>query len=185
VDALARERIEVDRQRRHQRLALAGAHLGDLAGVQGHAADQLDVEVAHLQRPLARLADGGERLGQERVERLAGADAAAELFGLGAQLGVAQLLERGLERVDLLHDLPVLLQQPVVAAAEDRSEKLGQHRVEGRWKRRFGPTRECASAGQGRGGPVRNCGRPERMQGDARRPLGAKEPEILPAGPGG
>src|SRR6185369_17916560 len=61
------------------------------------------------------------------VERLALGVAAAELFGLGAQLGVAQLLVRGLEGVDLVHDVPVLLEQPVVAAAEDRGEKLGQH----------------------------------------------------------
>jgi hypothetical protein len=47
VHALAGQRVEVDRQRRHQRLALAGAHLGDLAVVQHHAADELDVEVPH------------------------------------------------------------------------------------------------------------------------------------------
>ena len=109
------------------RFALAGPHLRDRAVVEDHAADQLDVEVAHLQHPLAGLAHGGERLGQERVERLALGVAAAELLGLGTQLGVAQLLVRGLEGVDLLHDVPVLLQQPVVATAEDRGEKLGQH----------------------------------------------------------
>jgi hypothetical protein len=68
VNALAGERVQVDRQGRHQRLALAGAHFGDLAGVERHAADQLDVEMAHLQRPLARLAHRGEGLGQERVK---------------------------------------------------------------------------------------------------------------------
>ena len=65
------ERVQVDRQRRDERLALAGAHFGDLAVVQRHAADQLHVEVAHLQRALAGLADDGEGLGQQRVERLA------------------------------------------------------------------------------------------------------------------
>ena len=71
VDARAGERIEIDRQRRDERLALAGAHFGDLAVVQRHAADQLHVEVAHLQHALAGLAHDGERLGQQRVERLA------------------------------------------------------------------------------------------------------------------
>jgi hypothetical protein len=75
VHAVAGERIEVDRQRRDERLAFAGAHFGDLAVVQRHAADQLDVEVAHLQRALAGLAHDGERLGQQRVERLAVGDA--------------------------------------------------------------------------------------------------------------
>ena len=46
VDALAGERIEVDRKRCHQRLAFAGLHLGDVALVQHHAADQLHVEMA-------------------------------------------------------------------------------------------------------------------------------------------
>src|SRR5436190_11114865 len=175
VDALALQRIEIDRQRRHQRLALAGAHLGDLAGVQRHAADQLDVEVAHLEGPLARLADSGEGLGKERVERLAGGDASAELFGLGTQLGVAQLLERRLERVDLLHDLPVLLEQPVVATAEDRGEKLGQHRVGGKMKRR-NPGRVRAPA---RRAETRLELRPAGMNARReRRPRGAEEPEI-------
>ena len=71
VHALAGQRIEVGRQRRDERLAFAGAHFGDLAVVQRHAADQLHVEVAHLQRALAGLAHDGERLGQQRVERLA------------------------------------------------------------------------------------------------------------------
>ena len=46
MDAAAGERVEIDRQRRHQRLALAGLHLGDPALVQDHAADQLHVEMA-------------------------------------------------------------------------------------------------------------------------------------------
>jgi hypothetical protein len=75
VHAVAGERVEVDRQRRDERLAFAGAHFGDLAVVQRHSADQLDVEVAHLQRALAGLAHDGERLGQQIVERLAVRDA--------------------------------------------------------------------------------------------------------------
>jgi hypothetical protein len=118
------------------------------------------------------------------AERLAGADAAAELFGLCAKLGVAQLLERGLERVDLLHDLPVLLEQPVVAAAEDRSEKLGQHRVGGRME---GAVRAApGAAAPARAAEARLELRPAGMNARRRRrPLGAKEPQILPAGPGG
>jgi len=56
----------------HQRLALAGAHLRDLALVQRDAAHQLHVEVAHAEHALARLANHGEGLGQDRVERRAG-----------------------------------------------------------------------------------------------------------------
>jgi hypothetical protein len=39
--------------------------------VQGHAADQLHVEVAHAQGAAPRLAGHGKRLGQQAVEGLA------------------------------------------------------------------------------------------------------------------
>ena len=149
----AGERIEVRGQRRHQRLAFAGAHLGDLAVVQRDAADQLHVEVAHVERALAGFAHHGERFGQQLLERfLARAversvlrasasrlpprsasrrrpgrlrepllDALPELVGLRAQLGVGELRDLRLERVDRAHRAAVLLEQPVVAAAEDLS----------------------------------------------------------------
>jgi hypothetical protein len=85
VHALAGQRVQVDRQRRGQRLALAGAHLGDLAVVQHHAADQLHVEVAHAEHALAGLAHHGEGFGQQVVERLARGHALAEFVGLAAQ----------------------------------------------------------------------------------------------------
>ena len=54
VDAAAGHRVEDARRAARQGLALAGLHLGDLALVEDGAADQLDVEVAHPERPLAR-----------------------------------------------------------------------------------------------------------------------------------
>ena len=71
VHAAAGERIEIDRKRRDQRLAFAGLHLGDLAFVQDHAADQLNVEMALAERALGGLAHGGECRHQEIVERRA------------------------------------------------------------------------------------------------------------------
>ena len=70
VDAVARQRVEEDGQRRGQGLALAGLHLRDRARVQDHAADQLDVVVALSEHPLARLAAERKSLGQQVVERL-------------------------------------------------------------------------------------------------------------------
>ncbi len=75
VHALAGQRVQVDRQGRDQGLALTGTHFGDLALVQDHAADQLDVEVTHAHHALASLADDGEGLGQDLVEGLALGDA--------------------------------------------------------------------------------------------------------------
>ena len=79
VDAVAGEGVQVDRQGRDQGLALAGLHLGDPAEVQGHAAHQLDVEVALADGPPGRLPDGGEGLDEQVVERLAVVEPLPEL----------------------------------------------------------------------------------------------------------
>ena len=71
VDALALQGVEVRRQGGDQGLALAGLHLGDAAVVDRRAADELDVVVPLLDRPLGRLADQGERLDEQAVERVA------------------------------------------------------------------------------------------------------------------
>ncbi len=107
--------FEVAGERGHQRLAFAGLHFGDLALVQHHAADQLHVEVAHLHRAPARLADHREGLGQNLVQRRAfgrldfvgvgdafepGGNARAELSRLGAQLFVRELFHLRLHRAD-------------------------------------------------------------------------------------
>ncbi len=86
VDAFAFQGVQVGRQRRHQRLALAGLHLGDGAAVKNRPADDLDVEMPHVQHPAAGLADDGECLGHEIVQRLALGQALAEfrLFWLEA-----------------------------------------------------------------------------------------------------
>jgi len=65
VHAGAGKRVEIRGQRRRQRLALAGLHLGDLAVVQHHAAHQLHVEVAHAQGALRRFSDYCESFGQQ------------------------------------------------------------------------------------------------------------------------
>ena len=129
VYTAAGQRIQVRGQCGDQRLAFAGAHFGDLPVVQTHAADQLHVEMAHLQGALARFAHHGERLGHDRVECLALSDALLERRRLRLQLVVRQRGNRGLQRVDLCDDLRVLLQKPLVPAAEDLGKNIGDHRV--------------------------------------------------------
>ena len=126
MHAFAGERIEVDRAGGDQRLAFAGAHLGDRAFVQDKAADELDVEMALFQRPLGRFAHGGEGGRGEVVERLAGGEFRAKLDGLCPQLIVGQRLELGLERVDGRNLGLVALQASVVG----RAEHPFHHRVE-------------------------------------------------------
>ena len=118
MDALAGKRVEVARERGHERLALARLHLGDLTLVQGHAADELHVEVAQADGALGRLAHDGEGLGQQVVERLAGGEALAEQTRLVAELVVAHGLVGGLERVDGVDVLPIALQVLVGAEGE-------------------------------------------------------------------
>ena len=68
VDAAAGHRVERGRERRHERLALAGLHLRDPALVEDDAAHQLDVERAHAQLAAADLASGREDVRQDVVE---------------------------------------------------------------------------------------------------------------------
>ena len=62
---------------------------------------------------------------------LAAGSALAQLGRPGLQGGIVVLLELRLERVDLLDRAAIGLEQPVVAATEDRGEKLGQHAAGG------------------------------------------------------
>ncbi len=85
------ERVEIDRESRHQGLAFAGLHFGDLALVQHHAADQLHVEVAHVEHAPSGFAHHREGFVQNLVQHL-GHQAVAlglQLLGaIGATVGV-------------------------------------------------------------------------------------------------
>ena len=74
MHAATRDRIEIDRQGRHQRLAFTGLHLGNLAAMEDDAADQLHVEVPHVEGAAPGLADDRERLRQQVVQRFAGGE---------------------------------------------------------------------------------------------------------------
>ena len=82
MHAAARQRVEVDGQDGHQRLALARLHLGDAPLMQHHSAEQLRVVRHHVpgnagpprfpflaQQAAARFLDHGERLRNHAVER--------------------------------------------------------------------------------------------------------------------
>ena len=126
------ERVQVQRQRGHERLALAGLHLGDAALVQHHAADQLHVEVAHAD------ACAGRPRGRRRTPRAAGRRAprprrAARGTRRSSRAARRRrALDLGLERVDLAHTLLHALQRPALAGAEDLLEDahlLGWYRT--------------------------------------------------------
>ena len=120
MHALAGQRIEIDRQRRHERFALACTHLGNLALMQRHAAHELHVKVTHFQHATARLANHSKRLGQQCVKRFALADALLEFRRFAAQLVIGEGFDTVFERVGLDDLGAVLLEQAVVATAENR-----------------------------------------------------------------
>ena len=109
VHALAGQRVEVGRQRGGEGFAFAGLHFGDAALVQDDAADDLHGERLDREHAPHGLAAGGERLGQNVVERGADRKALLERFGLALELVVGHFCvfvverEHGfLERLDAL-----------------------------------------------------------------------------------
>lgn len=86
--------------------------------MQGHATDQLDVEVAHAHHPLASLANHGEGFGQQLVERFALGVALLEFSRFRLQLLVGERHHLGLERIDGLYSLGHALYITLVLASK-------------------------------------------------------------------
>src|SRR6266545_11277 len=122
VDALALERVQVEREAGDERLAFARLHLGDVALVEDDSAHQLDVEHPLARFAQARLSDGRERLEEQVLECLAVLQSLPELGRLGAQLLVGERLEVRLERGDVGRLLLQALEPPAFADAQDLLE---------------------------------------------------------------
>ena len=132
MHALAGQGVQIGREGGDECLALAGAHLGDVAAVQEDAAHQLDVEGAQAERTLGGLAAIGEGLGQHGVKALAALlHALLQLAGALDDALVGQRGKLGLQGVDLRHQGTHRLDRTVVRGAKDlpckRSET--QHHV--------------------------------------------------------
>ena len=141
-----RQRVEIEREARDERLALAGLHLGDVALVEDDAAHHLDVEHALVGLAHTRLADGGVRLEEQVLEHLAVVEPLPELGRLRAQLLVRERLELGLERRDVRGLVLNPLHATALADAENlfESAELRHHR---QGTARRGPN--CRSAALG------------------------------------
>ena len=151
VDTASGDRVEIRGQRRHQRLALAGGHLADLALVQNHAADQLDVEVTHTHRTAGRVPADREGLDQDRIDLGAVGQALAELVAFRAKGIVGERLELRFERVDGNHVRLKSLDVALVLGTEDFSENGIQHASTIIQAGLFGPA-TCRRGAPGRGG---------------------------------
>ena len=127
MHAATGERIQIHRKGRDQRLAFAGLHLGDVAFVQHHAADQLHVEMPLAEGALGRLADGCEGRDQDVVQRLAPFELLLEFVGAGAQRLVGELGDLALERVDGVDPRLIGLDPPVVGGTEELAGERADH----------------------------------------------------------
>ena len=127
MDALAFKRVQIGGERRHQRLAFAGAHFGDFAAMQDDAADHLDVEVTHAQHADRCFADGRESFGQKAVQRFAIGQALTEARRLAHQFIIAHRLDRRFEGGDLVDDLAQRFHITFVGRSEDRLGECAEH----------------------------------------------------------
>ena len=127
VDAVAPEGVEVGGKGGHEGLALAGSHLRDAPFVKHLAADELHVEVAHLERAPPRLAHDRECFGDQGVERLSGLPPAAQGRGDARELRVAPFPQAGLELVDRGHGTAIAAQQALVARPDHPAQDVRHH----------------------------------------------------------
>ena len=125
VHAAAAQRVEEGGHGGRQRLALAGLHLGDPAPVHDGGAEHLRVEVPLRDLPAGGLAHQGVGLRLDVLQRLAHAQAAAQLGGGLAQLRVAALADLALQRIDELHHGPHGAQSDLV---RDKVWQVSDHR---------------------------------------------------------
>ena len=150
VHAASTQRVQIHRERGDQRFALTGLHFGDLAFVQNHAADQLHVEVPHVEHAPSSFADNGKRfvkqLVENALEQLAALrfdfllpvgiclrlvdDRAETLLNTGAKLRrlapellVGELLYLRLKRVDSLHTRLQALDLALVLRPENLAQQ--------------------------------------------------------------
>ncbi len=82
----SQETIEVDRQCGHQGFAFTGFHLGNIPGVEDHAAEQLHIIVPLPEQACRHFTHDGKGFWQQVIERGALGEALAELTCLGPQI---------------------------------------------------------------------------------------------------
>ena len=82
VNPFAGQGVQTGGKSGHEGLTLAGPHLGDGAFVEGHAADELHIEMPHVEDAPAALPADREGLGKEIVESGAPGEPVLELAGL-------------------------------------------------------------------------------------------------------
>src|SRR5208337_2773551 len=105
-------------------LAFARAHLGDLARMQGEAADELHIEMTQPELAAGRFAHQRKRLGHQIVERGTGRISRLEFLRLLGKLFISQRTDAGFEAIDRRDRAAQLLHESLITAAKNLSQKL-------------------------------------------------------------
>jgi len=87
--------------------------------VEDHAADQLHIEMPHIELAARHFPAYGKRFGQNVVERLACFKPLFEVLGLIGERLIGKGSEPGLQSIDLSHDRLQGLDFTIVFAAEN------------------------------------------------------------------
>src|SRR5262249_31254799 len=127
MHAASRDRVEIDRKSCDQRLAFAGLHFRNLALVENHAADQLNVEMTLTERALRGLADRSEGRNQQLIERGACSDLLLEFLGAGLQRVVGKSLELLFELIDLANPGQIAADTPLVGGSKQLAGNGADH----------------------------------------------------------
>ena len=140
VDAFAGQSIQINGQGGDERFTFAGLHLGDVALMENHAANKLDVEVALAEGPLRGFANCRKRGNKQIVQRRAFLEPLAEQIGACPELLVRKVLNLAFECVDCRDARTKTLHSSLVGGAEDfRSETTErQHCLDPSYKIRLG-----------------------------------------------
>jgi hypothetical protein len=96
--------------------------------MQDHAADQLDIEVAHAKDPFTGFPNYRKGFGKKLIEGFPLTQALPEFAGPGPQSFVGEGRNFSLQRVDPIHQRLQPFKVTLVFAAYELSDKASDHR---------------------------------------------------------
>ncbi|GBQ30116.1 hypothetical protein AA700_1727 [Acidiphilium acidophilum DSM 700] len=89
--------------------------------MQDHAADQLNIEMAHAKNAFRSFATDREGFREQIVQRFAAFDARPEFDGLGLKRGIIKFSQARLDGVDPADPAAIGFQGAIVGSAEKRA----------------------------------------------------------------
>ncbi len=127
MNAFAGQGVQIGRQGGGQGLAFTGLHFGDFSLMQHHTADELRIEMAHLQCPHRCLPHRCKGFREQSIQAFAFFDPLPECDCLRSQFVIGEGLHSRFEGIDLVHHRPELFEFPFVLAAENFCQPVEKH----------------------------------------------------------